>query len=77
VHHQDVVMAVSAAGRLRWITVGHPDARGTRVPTSLQRYLNAAGRENYAHPNAGGADSWTARDVEQAVAYVRGLDRAG
>jgi protein SCO1/2 len=73
VHHQDVVVIIDPAGRLRWITVGHPDARGTRLPTSLQKFLNDEGQRNYAHPNAGGASSWTAHDVEQAVAYVRGL----
>jgi protein SCO1/2 len=77
VHHQDVVMAISAAGRLRWVTVGHPDARGTRLPTTLHDFLNDEGERNYAHPTAGGADSWTAHDVEQAVAYVRGLGGAG
>ncbi len=74
VHHQDVAIALDAAGRMRWITVGRPDARGTRLPTSLQRFLNDEGKRNYAHPNAGGASSWTAHDVEEAVAYVRGLD---
>lgn len=67
-------MILDPAGRLRWVTVGRPDAHGTRLPTTLQTFLNEEGRENYAHPNAGGASSWTAHDVEQAVAYVRGLD---
>jgi len=71
VHHQDVVMVLGASGRLRWITVGRPDARGTRLPTGLHAFLNEEGRRNYAHPNADGADSWTAHDVEQAVAAVR------
>lgn len=73
VHHQDLVMIIDPAGRLRWITTGRPDARGTRLPTSLQKFLNNEGHDNYTRPNAGGASSWTAEDVEQAVAYVRGL----
>jgi protein SCO1/2 len=73
VHHQDCVMIIDPAGRLRWITVGHPDARGTRLPESMQKFLSDEGRQNYAHPGAGDADSWTARDVEQAVAYVHNL----
>ncbi|SDS60977.1 SCO family protein [Actinopolymorpha singaporensis] len=73
VHHQDVVVIVGPDGRLRWITVGRPDARGTRLPTSMREYLNDEGRDNLAHPAAGGASSWTARDVEEAVAYVRDL----
>jgi cytochrome oxidase Cu insertion factor (SCO1/SenC/PrrC family) len=73
VHHQDCVMIIDSAGRLRWITVGHPDARGTRLPTTLQKFLNDEGQQNYAHPTAGGADSWTAHDVEQALTYVRSL----
>ncbi|MET9021773.1 SCO family protein [Actinopolymorpha sp. NPDC004070] len=77
VHHQDVVVIVGQDGHLRWITVGRPDARGTRLPTSMQKFLDDEGRDNLAHPAAGGASSWTARDVEQAVAYVRGLDSDG
>ena len=73
VHHQDCVMIIDPSGRLRWITVGHPDARGSRLPESMQKFLTLEGRQNYAHPGAGGADSWTDRDVEQAVAYVRSL----
>lgn len=73
VHHQDCVMIIDSAGRLRWITVGHPDARGTRLPTSMQKFLSNEGQKNYADPTAGGADSWTVHDVQQAVAYVRGL----
>ena len=70
VHHQDVVLAIDTAGRLRWITVGRPDARGTRLPTTLQTFLNDEGRQNYAHPSDGGASTWSAHDVQQAVAYV-------
>ncbi len=77
VHHQDVVMIIDPAGRLRWITIGHPDARGRRLPGTLQRFLNDEGRQNYAHPSAHGAGTWTARDVERAVAYVRHLGSAG
>lgn len=73
VHHQDVVVIIDSSGRLRWITVGHPDARGTQLPTSLREFLNDEGKQNYSHPNADGASSWTVHDVEQAVAYVRGL----
>ena len=74
VHHQDCVLAIAPDGRLRWITVGHPDARGTRLPESMQKFLNDEGKHNYAHPDAGGAGTWTAHDVEQAVSYVRSLD---
>jgi cytochrome oxidase Cu insertion factor (SCO1/SenC/PrrC family) len=73
VHHQDVVVAVDAAGRLRWITVGRPDARGGRLPTTMRRFLDEEGRHNLARPAAGGAGSWTASDVDRAVHYVRGL----
>lgn len=71
VHHQDCVLVIDPRGHIRWITVGHPDARGSRLPGSLQKFLNDEGQQNYAHPNAGGAGTWTARQVEQAVAYVR------
>ncbi len=75
VHHQDIVMVIGASGRLRWVTMGRPDARGTRLPTTLQTFLNDEGDQNYAHPNAGGASSWTAGDVVQAVRYVRSHSR--
>ena len=77
VHHQDVVVIVGPGGDLRWITVGRPDARGRKLPTSMRKFLNDEGRDNLAHPNADGASSWTAHDVEQAVAYVRGLRSNG
>jgi protein SCO1/2 len=74
VHHQDVVVIIDRAGRLRWITIGHPDARGDRLPTTMQQFLNDEGQDNLTHPNAGGASSWTAHDVEQALRYVRSHD---
>lgn len=70
VHHQDVVVIIDAAGHMRWITVGHPDARGTRLPTTMKQFLNEEGKINLAHPAAGGASSWTAHNVDQAVHYV-------
>jgi len=73
VHHQDVVMVIDPSGHLRWVTDGHPDARGTALPTTMQQFLSNEGRANYRRPGAAGASSWTARDVEKAVAYVQGL----
>jgi len=73
VHHQDVVVALDPSGRLRWITIGRPDAKGGRLPTTMQRFLNDEGRRNLARPRAGGAGSWTAADLDRAVHYVRGL----
>jgi protein SCO1/2 len=73
IHHQDVVVAIAPTGRLRWITVGRPDARGSRLPTTMASFLNEEGRHNLARPMAGGASAWTAHDVDVAVRYVRGL----
>lgn len=73
VHHQDVVVAVDETGRLRWITIGRPDARGGRLPTTMRSFLNEEGRRNLARPRAGGAGSWTAANLDRAVHYVRGL----
>jgi protein SCO1/2 len=67
VHHQDVVLVVDAAGHLRWLTVGRPDARGTRLPGSLRSFLDEEGKHNFRAP---GSDAWTPRQVEQAVRYV-------
>jgi len=77
VHHQDVVLVIGADGRLRWITVGHPDARGTRLPVTLHRFLDDEGRRNLARPTAAGASAWSAHDVEQAVRYVARLHAHG
>jgi cytochrome oxidase Cu insertion factor (SCO1/SenC/PrrC family) len=73
VHHQDVVVAVDPSGRLRWITIGRPDARGGRLPATMRKFLNDEGRHNLSRPTAGGAGSWTVFDVDEAVHYVRGL----
>jgi protein SCO1/2 len=77
VHHQDVVMIIDPTGHLRWVTTGRPDAQGAPLPTSLKSFLNSEGRDNYANPGNGGSSTWTAQDVEQAVAYVQGLASAG
>ena len=73
VHHQDLVMIIDPAGRLRWISIGRPDARGQQLPVSLHEFLNDQGRQNLAHPGARGASTWTAHQVEQAVRYVHHL----
>lgn len=73
IHHQDVVLVIDATGHIRWISVGHPDARGLPLPTTLSRFLNDEGRGNRAHPEADGASVWTAKDVDQALTYVHRL----
>jgi cytochrome oxidase Cu insertion factor (SCO1/SenC/PrrC family) len=75
VHHQDLVLVIDPAGRIRWLSIGRPDARGQRLPGSLHQFLNDEGRHNLAHPGAGGASTWTAHQVEQAIRYVDGLPR--
>ena len=76
IHHQDVVFVIDPAGHIRWLTVGHPDARGTTLPSTLTKFLNTEGRADYRHPRAHGAGSWTAHDIEQAVRYVAALSNA-
>ena len=77
VHHQDVVVIIDPAGHMRWITIGRPDARGTRLPTTMQHFLNEEGKHNLEHPAAGGASFWTAHDLDQAVHYVLQKSAAG
>lgn len=77
VHHQDVVFVIDPAGHLRWLTIGRPDAHGAPLPTSLKKFLNDEGRDNYRNPGAGGADSWDARDIERAVHYVEQVSNSG
>jgi cytochrome oxidase Cu insertion factor (SCO1/SenC/PrrC family) len=74
VQHQDVVLGLAADGRLRWLTVGRPDARTRRLPAAIREFLNHEGRQNYRNPSAHGASTWSASDIGRAFAYVRGLD---
>lgn len=76
IEHQDVVIVIGSDGHVHWLTVGLPDARGTRLPTTMQRFLNDEGRKNLAHPDAVGP-AWTVRDVDQAVDYALSLEKAG
>ncbi|HEX2895697.1 MAG TPA: SCO family protein [Marmoricola sp.] len=74
VQHQDLVLIIDTKGRIRWISMGRPDARGLPLPTTLKRFLNHEGRGNRSHPDAGGASVWTAKDVDRALTYVHRLD---
>ncbi len=69
VMHQDVVFVIDRQGRERWLTVGPAATGGAQPPPTLRAFLNDEGRTNLASP---GAASWTARDVEAAVAWAGG-----
>ena len=68
VSHQDAVFILGPDGHEKWVTLGNPDVTSPdTLPSTLTDYLNDEGQANLASPPAG---SWTAADVEQALAYV-------
>lgn len=69
VTHQDAVFVIDAHGHERWATEGTPDARGKKLPDTVNRFLNDEGRQNLANPPQPG---WTTQDIDAAVSYVTG-----
>lgn len=67
VDHQDIVFVLDASGHERWQADGTPNTVGEAPPTKLKDFLSPQGKQNLAHA----ADpSWTAKDIEEAVAHV-------
>lgn len=69
VMHQDVVFVIDRQGKERWLTIGTAATDGTQPPPTLDAFLDTDGRADLRAP---GPDSWTAEDVEAAVASVAG-----
>lgn len=67
VEHQDLVFVLGPDGHERWVEDGTPNTGGQAPSGKLGTFLSAQGRQNVTAP----ADpSWTAGDVEAALAYV-------
>ncbi len=67
VTHQDAVFIVDGSGHERWFVVGSPSTAGAQPPSKMLSFLSDQGRQNLAAPEPG---SWTANDVEAALAWL-------
>jgi protein SCO1/2 len=70
IDHQDVVIVIGPDGHERWLVNGTPSiSTPSSVPSTLQSFLSEDGLANESAPPD---PSWTAADVEAAIAYVTG-----
>jgi protein SCO1/2 len=67
VNHEDALLYLDAAGRLRFVVTGSPRASAASVAPALRRFLNAGGRANLSHPDA---STWTAADALSPIAWL-------
>ncbi|HEX6443453.1 MAG TPA: SCO family protein [Streptosporangiales bacterium] len=70
VEHSDDVFFINGRGHLRFLIDGPGDVRpGTPLPPAMRRFLDADGRHNLAHPDAG---AWTVPQALQVVSWLTG-----
>jgi protein SCO1 len=69
VNHEDALLYLDTAGRLRFVIQGGPNASGSPVPPVLRRFLSAEGRAGLSHPDA---STRTARDALAPIAWLTG-----
>jgi protein SCO1/2 len=68
INHADLVFFIDTAGHERFAIDGAGHAEpGTVLAPRLERFLNAAGRNNLAHP---GEDTWTASQALQVIGWL-------
>ena len=69
VNHEDALLYLDAAGRVRFVIVGSPDASGAPVAPALRRFLSAQGRADLSHPDP---STWTAAQALSPLAWLTG-----
>ena len=69
VDHEDALLYIDAAGRVRFVVVGAPNASGAPVAPALRRFLSAQGRADLSHPDA---STWTAAETLSPIAWLTG-----
>ena len=69
VDHEDALLYLDAAGRVRFVVVGSPNASGAPVAPALLRFLSAQGRADLSHPDA---STWTAAQALSPIAWLTG-----
>jgi protein SCO1 len=69
VNHEDALLYLDPAGRVRFVVDGSPNASGSPVPAPLRRFLDAEGRNDLSHPDA---STWTAKEALAPIAWLTG-----
>ncbi|MGH3151515.1 MAG: SCO family protein [Streptosporangiaceae bacterium] len=69
VDHEDALLYLDAAGRVRFVIVGSPNASGAPVAPALRRFLSAQGRADLSRPDA---STWTAAQALSPIAWLTG-----
>jgi protein SCO1/2 len=67
VGHEDALLYLDTAGRLRFVVTGSPNASAASVAPTLRRFLDAEGRTNLNHPDA---STWTAAEALSPIAWL-------
>ena len=68
VSHTDGLFLIDARGRERILDVGMPDL-GPRLPRPLEKLLNAEGRSDLTHPQAGWTPQQALDDLERLLGH--------
>jgi protein SCO1 len=69
VSHTDDVFLLNKSGNERFLIAGMPNTQGVTPPPVLDKFLDAEGRDNLAHPDA---STWTVADAMTSLAWVLG-----
>ena len=69
VDHEDAIAFLDAAGHERFVIDSPPDAKGRPLPPSLQRFMDALGRQNLSRPPG---DAWTASQALGVLSWLLG-----
>ncbi len=69
VNHQNILYVLGADGHIKWLTDAAPNVMSAALPDTLKAFLDDQGIHNYASPSD---PSWTAVQLEQAIAFVTG-----
>ncbi len=67
--HQDAVIFLDKQGRERFALLGNANTQGTAPPATLDKFLDAEGHKDLAHP---GPLSWTVPEGLQIVSWLAG-----
>jgi protein SCO1/2 len=67
VDHEDALLYLDAAGRLRFVVTGSPNASAASVAPALRRFLDAEGSTSLSHPDA---STWTAAAALSPIAWL-------
>lgn len=69
IEHQNIVYVLGPDGHIKWLVDAAPNVAGAALPATLQKFLSS---EGIANQNSAADPNWTAKDLDEAVAYVTG-----